>query len=387
MKRRGWGLIGLILLGILYSRVWYYLPSRELPVLVVDKTVPETDYREHIGLFWLLEQYRYTSGGRFLDGTRDYLGYHPPVRGREEKKETLGPGDLAGKGFLYLADAYGIYDYAQEYREYEDRLPREHQPVSLLYGGLDAGEVEAISAFARQGQVTLVGEFNIFSYPTYLDPGASTRLQDLFGVKHTGWTGKYYSDLGEAAFILKELYQVIYGTEYDFRGEGLLLVRDDFPAWEWYPDILVLTARDMVSPFPRVYAGEHVYTEGVTERGVPYHYWLEILEPQPGAEVFASFHLELREEGQEKLAAKGLPGVFPAAVRYRPPGEGERVYFAGDFVDQVVPGWASRLAGSAGLLKAASYLPGMPGEFVFFWRWYSPVMQNILGEAARRYQP
>lgn len=101
-----------------------------------------------------------------------------------------------------------------------------------------------IKEFAGNEDATLIGEFNIFNYPTYLDREASQTLQSIFGVQSTGWSGKYYTDLREAAFNLKELYNRIYGKDWEFRGDGMVLVREDMPQWEWYPDILVLTSRE-----------------------------------------------------------------------------------------------------------------------------------------------
>lgn len=381
MRKFKWLFIVAVLF-ILYLGSWYLFPVKELPLLVVSKTVPDTSYREHSSLFWLLEHHRITSEGEFLKAEQDYLGYHPPVGGREERQDTLKSENLEGIRLLYLADAYGVYTYEEGYETYERKLPEEHQPVSLRYGGLSAAEVEVIGSFAEQEAAILVGEFNIFNYPTYLDRDASQSLQSFFGVRGTGWSGKYYTDLREAAYNLKELYSRVYARDWDFHGEGMVLVRDDVPQWEWYSDILVLTSRDMKVPYPMLQTYEHNYTEETVKTNVPYPYWMEILEVEDGVETMAEFQLFLTEQGNEKLAAKGLDPTFPAAVCYEPASAAKRIYFAGDFADQVIPQWATRLPGSAVLLRYFTYLPGVPREHYFMWRWYTPVMKNIFQEGA-----
>lgn len=381
MKKFSTPLVLLALL-LMYIGSWHLLPTTDLSLLVLNKTVPDTSYREHRSLFWLLEQYRITSGGEFLSAEEDYLGYHLPVSGRGERKDILQKEDLEGIRMLYLADAYGIYDYEQPYATYEGRLPYEHQPISLIYGGISAAEVEVIESYTQNEGAILIGEFNIFYYPTYQDREASQALQALFGVRSTGWSGKYYIDLDEVAFTVKELYERLYGRNWDFRGEGMVFVRDEVPQWEWYPDILVLTSREMYVPYPMLQTYEHPYTRGAVKKNVPYPYWVEILEVEAGVELLAQYELLLTQDGLTKLANKGLAPTFPAAVLQEPAHGAERIYFSGDFADQVVPLWATRLPGSAVMFRYFTYLPGVPREHYFMWRWYAPVMRNVFQRVA-----
>lgn len=381
MIKKRWKLLLFLLCVVCYAASWHLLPTRDLPVLVVDKTVPEPDYREHRAFFWLLEHYRFTSQGRFLKAEEDYLGYHPDDNGGEVKKETLHQEDLEGIILLYLVDTYGVYHYEEGYEQYEKRLPHEYEPVSLIYGGLSSEEVNAVSSFSQDERAFLLGEFNIFGFPTYRDPEASLELQELFGVRHTGWTGQYYARLDQVAYHFKELYERIYGRTWDFQGEGIVFVRDDLPSWEWYPDIVVLTSSDLSAPYPLIQTVDHPLTSGASREDVPYTYWIEVLEAGPGAEVLASFTLPVNEAGAAKLEARDVPDTFPAMVYHHPAGTAKRVYFAGDFVDMPYDLWGARLTGMAGAMRVFSYLPGVPEEYRFFWRWYAPVIKNILESA------
>ena len=378
---RRWHVLAILifLLGS-YFLTWFLLPTREINMLVVDKTVPETDYREHRAIFWVTEYLRFTgSEGEFYQKDRDYLGYHPS----SERKEALTADDLKGIGLLYLADTYGIYDYEEGLVEYEERLPFEPQDIDLIYGGFDRQEVAAITDYASEEGKILIGEHNIFGYPTYLEPEAAAGLQDLFAVNYEGWLARYYADLNETAYWMKELYTRIYGREWDLSGAGMVFVREDVTGLGWYTDLVIIKQDHFNVPWPVVTSTDHRLLEGVTSQA-PYLYGVELLNVNvhdENTEILAYYELPLKDDSYEALRTRGLPKRFPAMIRHAPPGKAERIYFAGDFADQLpalLPPW---LTGSAGIQRVFSYLPGLPVEYRFYFQWYEPVLGNILNNA------
>ncbi len=367
----------LIFLIVSYFVTWFLLPTRDINMLVVDKTVPEPDYREHRAIFWVAKHLRFTdSEGEFFRKDRDYLGYHP----HGEKKETLKANDLRGIELLYLADTYGIYDYEEGLVEYEERLPFEHQDIDLIYGGFDRQEVTAITDYASEGDRILIGEHNIFGYPTYLEPEAAAGLQELFAVNYEGWLARYYADLNETAYWIKELYTRIYGRKWDLQGAGMVFVREDVTGLGWYTDLVIIEQVQFNAPWPVVTSTDHRLLDGAASQ-VPYLYWVEVLNvniDDEHTEVLAYYELPVKEDFRAALRERGLPDRFPAMIRYAPPGKAERIYFAGDFADQLpalLPPW---LTGSAALQRFFSYLPGLPVEYRFYFQWYKPVLGNIL---------
>jgi hypothetical protein len=378
MKRRHVLLILILLIGG-WLLIWPLSPKHAIKMLVVDKTVPEPDFREHRAIFWIAEHRRFARpDGTFYRTDQDYLGFHP----LENRKEELSMADLNDVTLLYLADSYGIYDYEEGLALYEELLPHLHQDIELLYGGFSPAEVGAVEAFALKEGASLVGEHNIFGYPTYLNPDASERLQALFALNYTGWLARYYSDLDEAAFWLKELYSQIYGLQWDLSGPGLVFVREEVPAFEWRTDLVVITGDNFNGPWPVLRNFDHSLTAGALNN-VPYLYWVEVLEVLPEAEILAYYELPLGEEARQTLRARGLPDQLPALVYHSPPGEALRIYFAGDFADQLPALLPPSLTGSAAKQRFFSYLPGLPVEYRFYFKWYEPVLANILRESVK----
>ncbi len=382
MKRRHVLAIFILLVGG-YILAWHLSPARELNYLVIDKTVPGTDYREHRAIFWVAEHRRFTDQeGRFLRADRDYLGYHP-ASGAED---TLNDEDLEGIELLYLADTYGIYDYEEGLDVYEERLPYQAQDIELLYGGFDSHEVNTINRFAGSSGNFLIGEHNIFGYPTYLDPQAALSLQDIFAVSYSGWLIRYYENLDEMAFWMKELYTRIYGIDWDLEGAGMVFVREDHAPSGWNTDLIIVQQEHFDSPWPVIINGEHELLDGANS-GVPYLYWLEVLEVDQGAEVLAYYELPIKEEAREALRIRGLPERFPAAVYYNAGDGAERLYFAGDFADQLPALLPACMTGSASIQRFFSYIPGIPVQYRFYFQWYEPVLHNIFDSMNNQEQP
>jgi hypothetical protein len=377
MKRTHVILIILVLFGGWLAH-WPLSPSPDLKMLVVNKTVPDHSFREHRAIFWIAEHRRFTKpGGEFYRLDQDYLGYHPATG----NQETLTASDLADLDLLYLADSYGIYNYPEGFELYEAQLPDKLQKIELLYGGLNLEEVKAVEDFSLGENKFIIGEHNIFGYPTYLDPEASLRLQALFAVNYSGWLARYYSDLDQVAFWLKKTYEAIYGQQWELSGPGMIFVHEEVPSLGWRSDLVVITADELSGPWPVINTMPDQLT-GRASQNIPYLYWIEVLEVLPNAEVLAYYELPLADGSRAALEKRGLPERFPAMVHYNPTGAARRIYFAGDFADQLPALLTPRLTGSARVQRFISYLPGLPTEYRFYFQWYEPVLTNILHEAA-----
>jgi hypothetical protein len=345
---------------------------------VHDKTVPEPpNYREHRELFYLSKHWRLTDKDyNFRNYDEDYSGYHPEDKQRKEllTKELIGDAKL-----LYLADTYGIYDYEKGLIDYELRLPFELIDIDLLFGGFDQNETKVIQDFSKNNKHILIGEHNIFGYPTYLYQGSSPAIQNLFGVKYEGWLVRYYEDLEEVAFWVKLLYQKIYGTNLNLKGPGLVVVREDSNRAGWYGELLIFQDHDFKQQYPMILTSEkeHPLTKGAVKK-VPYLYWVEILDvTNSNAEVLAYYEFPLKDEALEKLKIRGIDPLIPAFIYTDVPNEAKRIYFAGDFIDQLpafLPHW---MTGSVKIQRLLTYLPGVPPQYNFYFRWYAPVIENV----------
>jgi hypothetical protein len=373
MKRRPGCAVFLILL-VIYSGVWWFLPSREVPVVIVDKTVPTPEMREHALVSWLFAHYRVTTDG-VLPSAERYVGTYS-----DTKWKRLESGDLVGKKMLYLADGYGIYHMEGTFRQYEESLAREIPMIDLVYGGYNSEEVSLVESFISRGGVC-VAEFNLFGSPTN-ETTEGERLERIFGVKYTGWLGRGYGDLSQVPKWMRVVYEEYAGDKWTFSGPGLVIFREDVPKRKWRPEILVLTKDDIEWPWLELQSPGTGITTGAS-REVGYDYWFEINTALDDTEVAAWFDIGANSRTAAMLEKRGLSSRFPAVVTRRSGGKSlSTVYFCGDFADQAFGGAFHWVWLSHWWYRALSYVPGFPAGSKFAWRWYAPVMKNIIDETS-----
>ncbi len=239
----------------------------------------------------------------------------------------------------------------------------------MLYGGLTAGDLDALEGAARSG-ATLVGEFNTAAEPTV--DSVRVRAERLFGFRSTGWTGRRSSDLRrDLPPWAAAAWERQSGRPWSFGGAGFLLVHrdgrlvvltgDDFRGWGL--DIVPTTAGDSLglraAPSP----------EG----------WFDLVE-EAGAVVLADYLWHLTPRGDSLLLAAGIPFRARAILAHKA-NAARTYYLAGDFSNLPrVPAW-TRLRWGASLHRV---VPGwwLPPQESFFWRGYVPLLTGILDWAS-----
>ena len=354
---------------------WLAKPASDWSVRVVDKTVPHRDYREHRALFWVLrhEKARTPEGSTGWALASDYVGFkpQPEIESRGEGRAVTAA-DLQGANLLFVADTYGVY--TGDYEHSGQRAALDYS--ARIFGGLELSEVELIEQFVGRGG-GLIAEFNTFAHPT--TGVARSRMENLLGVKWSGWTGRSFPDLADErevpAWAFRE-WRTQNDSDWSFEGPGYIVVHEN-------ATLLVLrrneevTARGLrVSP-----TGNQPLTDGVLG-DIAFEYWFDIVAPQPGAVVQANFDLDLTEAGIELLSRHHVPSRFPAVVSAGADGSPVRLYMAGDFSD------AARNLGP-------HYLEGLPWfnrtiarlspttlseNESFYWGFYIPLLRNVLAQ-------
>ncbi|MDN5293215.1 MAG: hypothetical protein PWQ31_520 [Eubacteriales bacterium] len=351
---------------------WYALPVRPLQVIILDKTVPDRTYREHRGLMWILNHRKRfnRNTGKPFRYDRDYYGFFP-LEGKSFDIISL-PSDLKKADMVYIADTYGVY--SEDF--YGENLPGERS--ELLYGGMTEEEAAAVAAAARAGVLT-VAEFNTLASPT--PEGARKKMEEVFGVEFTGWTGRYFSDLSATNKEMPEWLVASYerqeGKKWRYTGPGLVLVHAGGRV------VVLAEGREVETP-PCAAMVRRPWPRGPeVGKKIPYYYWFEILRPKKGSEVWAEFQINATAEGKKILAHNGIPASFPAvvAVTDRPV-----YYLAGDFADlaEVPPRWS--VAGMSWVQRLfGTALPG--DQTYFYWHFYFPLVDFFLekiGDGGRR---
>jgi hypothetical protein len=383
--------IGLVASLFIFIPYWFWdaAPYINLKLAIVDKTVPFKDCREHRGLFWLLEQNKIVDSSRmmplnkwdkkpkvaFYNWFMDYIGYHPINAPEEAIQQSITPQDLWNCDGILITDTYGVYK--DDYKQFPHENAAATRLSPRIYGGIFGPEVDAIEAFLAQKKKFILAEFNTFATPT--DPVWRARLENIFGVRWTGWCGRYFLDFTDEKDVPRWLviaYEEKYKEKWGFRGSGYVIYNgftNDMVFLFDDQDILAKGVRLM----PRLEYSVQNVMQGVEPNTC--NYWFDILEPAKGTQILADYEMDLTTNGRKKVLDAGLKLSFPAVTLRQQGANGYKAYYiAGDVVD--FPGAMgpphSRLTLYINRSYFANAVPG--GAGCFFWHTYYPLLTNIL---------
>lgn len=330
---------------------WSMKDSKQLSVEVIDKTVPKKDYREHNGLFQVLDYEKIVdSSGKPYDIGKDYFGFDPYDGVPGVTYDVDSSPDL-----IYVTDTYGVYS-----DDLEDNPAGKRS--ELIDGGMTLLEWNAIMA-SKTEHTTLLSEFNSFASPT--EESVSTIMQKNLGVRWDGWIGRYFPDLSndEIPDWLITEYEEQTGQKWTFKDEGLAFVHNK-------GEIVVLDEKGnngQVEAIPTK-LGKDKFP---SIRTTPYLYWFDIIEPLAGTDELARYSLNLTETGTSIVKKAGIPTEFPAIVHNS---SNQTYYFAGDYADfekRAFTKWQ-------GFPKMYTYFASDLSEF--YWNMYFPMMSDILNQ-------
>lgn len=342
--------------------LWQIKKEQNLDLLIIDKTVPDTTYREHKGLMWLLNQQKYVqSDGKSYDLQEDYIGFVPKDNQTYDIKNI--PSSYEKYDAVYIADTYGVYEEEFQHKNVSG------QRSSKLYGGLTDNDMDALKDMAMNEGKTLIAEFNSMAQPTTEE--TRKKFYSLFNLEWSGWIGRYFSELqnSEVPQWVRDNYENQYDESYHFTGPGYVLVDEN--------DQLVILDKEDIGKkgvvFSTTEQGEGFIGE---EINVPYSYWFDIVEAINPDEVMANYTLSLSKSGKDTLKALNLPVTFPAVIH----GENRQFdtyYFSGDYADQAdVPNLYQTVGFSTWRKWTESSSPDNMSQF--YWKAYSPMMKAIL---------
>ncbi|WP_134702666.1 hypothetical protein [Ammoniphilus sp. YIM 78166] len=350
---------------------WLYKDKQMLDVVILDNTVPTQDYREHKGLVWLLNHFKYVKSQDQAQYSvqEDYYGFIPRTEEKYEVKELqIAPNE---SDLIYVTDTYGVYE--------EDYYGHTSNSLGVrsdkIYGGFGPLDLEKIKAEIYHGK-TLIAEFNTFGSPT--DEAVRQSLYKILGLEWTGWIGRSFADLSKGKEVpawAVSNYEKKYGTAWSFQGYGFIFVNEQ-------DDIIVLEAGTEAgkggSKFSLTQEGEALFGP---LRDTRYNYWFDIVEAGNSTSVLAEYHLDVTEEGKKKLDEHGIPSVFPAVIK-NTTGVYTSYYFAGDYADSnELPSFFQFL----GFDRFISWISWDSRESLepFFWRIYLPMMERILADIVK----
>jgi len=364
-----------LLLFICSFAMWQLSPGPSWRTLVVDKTVPHPDYREHQSLFWVLNHAKVVNKGgkRKWRPGKDYVGFYPEKFTASDApfSSDLEPVHLVGINFLFLADTYGVY--ADDYK-YPEKYHTHLDYSKMIFGGLDLQEVDIIEDFILSGG-SLVAEFNTFHQPT--PEAARERMERLLGLHSTGWMGRYFADLsnrGDVPSWALRHWETQYGEEWNFTGPGYIITHQDTQL------VVLEEGKDVESNGLRIRTTlpNDPLMKGVSS-SAPFCFWFDIVSPDEGTEVLAQYQFRLTPDGKEKMKAFAIPETFPAVLRASQ--SPLLLYFAGDFSDNKIFHGPYFFYGWSKLRHVLCCIGKNQTQNRFFWDFYVPLLENVFKRA------
>lgn len=360
--------IAVVLFGVfvLPFLIWNNQESTPLNIWVVDKTVPDTSYKEHKGLMWALnsEKVVLESSGKPLSYDSDYFGVFPKSDQDYQVKEI--PLTIELPELIYLADSDGVYPSDFNGVASDDIYAGVAQKP--LIGDLSEAELTSIKNNLGGGN-TIIGEFDI------CDAGSQQGLQDIFRVSFSGWSGKYFADLKrevEIPEIIVNNYEKQTGKSWDYRGGGLVLVSNQ-------DQVLVLKDREALhKDGVSLSFSDAAQDEFGVSSGFFYDQWFDLVKPDASSETLATLNLNVTEAGKTALAEFGLATDY-AAITRSINSQYTAYYFAGDFAQKDFSGTLWNYAGFAKIKQLFS-VANPNADSKFYWGGYLPLMQQIISD-------
>jgi hypothetical protein len=351
--------------------IWSLRPAVDLVAVLYDKTVDDSTYRQHANATWVLKNLKIRSDkGKSFELESEYYGAH---RDEEGKLEIHALPELGNQvDVLYIADTYGVY------ADTSGRTLAASDSSNLIYGGLEERDVEILRSFmAQERPNTVIAEYNTFGTPTraYIQ----SRMYELMRVRWTGWIGQYVADLSVGKTVPRwfvDRFEQSFGTVWNYSGPGFIFADEE-------RHVLVLESGKDVGARGNTLS----YTEaGTAALGLagshPYNRIFDIVEPLDGAELLATYSLDVTEEGLAKLSTFGLPATF-GAIFSADTAFHKTYYLAGNFADNARMANFHYLAFVENLMRMGIQ-DTMENEEAFFWHTYLPLMKAVYAEAAQR---
>ncbi len=362
--------------------LWLLSPSRALRVLIVDKTSLTPEGREHRAFNWVLTHERYLKPDGFAYRvSEDYAGFMPladgayTIRGPERVPDEQIDSLRARYDMTYYTDTYGV-----DRKDWYADDPSRRQSGGLLYGGLQRKDLLFLESMKRHGRL-IIAEFNFFADPT--SDSVRSAAEREFGLRWTGWTGRYFERLDTADndelphWIVDAVTSQQGGWSY--HGAGLVFAHQSGRvAILEYP-------RDLSRPMPSVETTDHEQLRFGIPGSITYPYWFDITLADSAHTVISYYILSPTPAGDSVLHANSIPTIFPAVIEQRE--QYRFYYFAGDFADAPILNtfWAH----FKGMVWLRAKMAGRTDETDrrrFYWNYYYPLIRRIL-EENRTYAP
>lgn len=352
--------------------MWSFWPNEKFNSLVIDKTVPDVDRKEHQAYHWILKnENKQTPEGEEYKPEKDYLGFFPDAT--EAKVKDVEPLDdssldsLANAlDMIYYVDAEGID--ASDWPEHIDTS----NGSAIAYGGVSQKEFSLLRKMDNQNKLILA-EYNTLAYPT--EPKVRVQLEELFELKFSGWIGRYFKSLNEAKgqvpnWII-EKYKTVTNQDYTFEDkEGIVLMHET-------GKIVVLEMdKELSNAMPTIQSDYSNMEKWELPNFVNYDYWFDITNAKKEENIISYYKVHTTVKGDSVFNANDIPKKFPAVIGSS--NGSKRYYFCGDFADNPITAGLVYFKGANLISKLLKGIGLQSERKNFFWNYYRPLILNIL---------
>lgn len=373
------GRVYIIVIGLLFTPLWMWVawmltPKKPLNIAIVDKTVLNKKCTEHCSFTWILNNKRYCKPNKRLYSiSKDYFGFFPKDSEKYEIHglEALSYSQLDSLSDIadmtYYTDTYGIY--YNEWYLHRNQNERSH----LIYGGMTQKDLYFLKNMKDKHKLILT-EFNDIESPT----SGIVRMdfQKMFGLHWTGWVARYFDQLDttktdEIPRWLVRGYVQEHKTQWNFKGSGIAYVNEDNRI-----EVLSHTT-DLKELVPIIETPDRWKKYYSVVSKMKYPYWFDIMFSDKSNEIISEISVNPTLRGDSILEKNGIPAISPAVIAHDSDNY-KFYYFTGDFADDPID---PALSDYRGITSLSWFLYNKRnGEREsFFWEYYLPMMEKILG--------
>lgn len=370
-------LYGFLLFPIILWLFWVVKPSHKTNIIIVDKTALTQDGLEHRAFNWLLANRKYVKqDGSFYSVPADYFGFFPLKNEQFLIKDLSAFSDkqidslAIDTNVAFYTDTYGIYHH-EWYRDNHDLSAHSEK----VYGGLDEKDVLFLKKMKEKKKLILA-EFNFFATPT--SSTIRTETENLFGLKWSGWTGRYFEQLDttkkpEVPKWVVRLYKEQHENRWPFTKSGIIFVHSD-------ETIEILEKGiDLNFEVPIVRSFDYTVSKFSVPKSINYPYWFDItLSTDTSNRVLSYYEISSNARGDSILHDHNIPKIFPAVFESLK--DSPFYYFCGDFTDSPIYKTPRKIIGIQYFKLFVLNENDMNDRTPFFWRYSLPMTSKILDD-------
>lgn len=362
----------IISLPIWMAAAWQLSTVKKLSVAIINKTYSHRG-EPHSSLSWLLRYHKFSKAGNTLyNSQNDYFGFFATSNG---KKEFRGP-ELFNEGQLEKLSNDCDMVYITE--TYVGPTGEAQSNKGPGFSGISSSEIKFLEMMQRKKKL-VVAEFNTFASPTSVENAEA--FEKMFEVRWTGWIGKYFESLNPTKNPnlpdwLIQLYKKQNAGKWPFKNAGIAFIRRDFEV------VILEHETHLNTPLPLIVTGKQQRERFGVPKAIESSLWFDVIETSRNNSIVSFYHLDINEEGKDRLKASNIPAQFPAVVEhYR--NDYKFYYFAGDFANNQVSASGSYFKGIHQFRNVFYRTESASPEITVFWDFYRPMLSKILKDYQR----